>query len=356
MKKIEYDYLYDLYIEQNLTVNEISKIVNLAPSTVMRYIKKYELKKTSDQIKAKVKATCIERYGGQGTASEVIKAKVESTCQERFGAKSYLATDECRLQTKQYNLDTYGVEYYQQTQECKDKTKATCLERYNVDSFVKSTEFSEKAKATCLERYGTEYASQSQDFKEQVKQTCLERYGGQGAASPQILNKIQETCKERYGTAHFFKSAAFADIEPLLQEKRQQTLRENCTFNTSSPEQRVLNYLLTIFDSSDIFTQYKDNVRYPFNCDFYIKSKDLFIELNITWTHGGHPFDSTSEDDKHILSIWQEKAKTSDYYKNAIDTWTVRDLKKYEAAAKSNINYIVYFNEADVYEDRRLFQ
>lgn len=43
-------------------------------------------------------------------------------------------------------------------------------------------------------------------------------------------------------------------------------------------------------------------------------------------------------------------------YNNAIDTWTVRDLKKYEAAAKSNINYIVYFNEADVYEDRRLFQ
>ena len=59
MKKIEYDYLYNLYIEQNLTVNEISKIVNLAPSTVMRYIKKYKFKKTPDQIKAKVKATLL---------------------------------------------------------------------------------------------------------------------------------------------------------------------------------------------------------------------------------------------------------------------------------------------------------
>ena len=29
--------------------------------------------------------------------------------------------------------------------------------------------------------------------------------------------------------------------------------------------------------------------RYPFACDFYISSLDLFIECNYHWTHGGKP-------------------------------------------------------------------
>ena len=40
--------------------------------------------------------------------------------------------------------------------------------------------------------------------------------------------------------------------------------------------------------------------RYPFACDFYISSLDLFIECNYHWTHGGKPYEGT-EDDKQIV-------------------------------------------------------
>ena len=84
--------------------------------------------------------------------------------------------------------------------------------------------------------------------------------------------------------------------------------------------------------------QYSDS-RYPFACDFYIPSEDLFIEFNRNWTHGGHPFDESNLDDIYKFEQWQEKAETSNYYKNAIYTWTDLDVRKQKCAKENNLNY-----------------
>lgn len=60
--------------------------------------------------------------------------------------------------------------------------------------------------------------------------------------------------------------------------KSYETKRRNNSFNTSSDEEVYYNYLLQHFEETDILRQYRDE-RYPFNCDFYIKSLDLFIEI-----------------------------------------------------------------------------
>lgn len=64
--------------------------------------------------------------------------------------------------------------------------------------------------------------------------------------------------------------------------------------------------LCNIFNVDDIIRQYSDN-RYPFCCDFYLKSLDLFIELNFHWTHGGHPFDENSQADQEKLAYIRSK-------------------------------------------------
>ena len=88
--------------------------------------------------------------------------------------------------------------------------------------------------------------------------------------------------------------------------------------------------LCKVFKSDDVIRQFKDEKRYPFYCDFYMKSQDLFIECNFSWTHGGHWFDAKNEDDVERLK--HMKAKKSKYYGNAIETWTVRDIKKRRCA------------------------
>ena len=83
--------------------------------------------------------------------------------------------------------------------------------------------------------------------------------------------------------------------------------------------------------------------RYPFACDFYIPSKDLFIELNKHWTHGKHPFDNTNKDDVAVLNMWTELAKTSEYYRGAIYTWTDLDVRKQKIAKENFLNYITIY-------------
>ena len=91
---------------------------------------------------------------------------------------------------------------------------------------------------------------------------------------------------------------------------------------------------------------YRDNEKYPFNCDFYIPEIDTWIEYQGLWTHGEHPFNKNS--DKEKLELLKEKSKTSDYYKGAIETWTIRDPLKRKIAKKNRLNYLEFFNMKEV--------
>lgn len=142
------------------------------------------------------------------------------------------------------------------------------------------------------------------------------------------------------------KTGAWTDeAKKEILAKQYKTKKKNNSFNSSAGEDRFYKRLSVIFAEDDIVRQYSSDTRYPFNCDFYIKSKDLFIELNYSWTHGGKPFEST-EQDFQKLAKWQEKALTSNYYKNAIKTWTNRDVVKSATAEENNLKYLVYYSEA----------
>ena len=97
-----------------------------------------------------------------------------------------------------------------------------------------------------------------------------------------------------------------------------------------------------MFGEKEVEYQYKD-VRYPFVCDFYIRSKDLFIELNIHWTHGDHPFNENNPEDIENINKWKSKAETSEFYKQAIHTWTIRDVNKLKKLKENNLNYIIIY-------------
>ena len=92
---------------------------------------------------------------------------------------------------------------------------------------------------------------------------------------------------------------------------------------------------------NSIERQYKSKL-YPFHCDFYIKDIDTYIEIQGTWFHGNHPFNENDKNDLELLNKW--KQKTSNNYKRAIDTWSIRDVKKRNVAKENNLNYLEFFN------------
>lgn len=125
-------------------------------------------------------------------------------------------------------------------------------------------------------------------------------------------------------------------------KKRAETMRKNNSFNSSKPEDKMLKELIEKYGEENVLTQYIEE-RYPFKCDFYIKSKDLFIELNAHWSHGFKPYDANDTECQERLKMWQEKAKTSKFYRQAIYVWTDLDVRKQRCAKENKLNYITIY-------------
>ena len=133
---------------------------------------------------------------------------------------------------------------------------------------------------------------------------------------------------------------------PKFQAHQLEVKKKNGTLNTSGAEKKALPMLQGLFGVENVLSPYRDS-RYPFNCDFYIKSLDLFIELNITWTHGGRPYIPEDPECRSLLMKWREKAQESKYYRNAIYTWTDLDVRKQSMAKKEHLNYLMFYKMKD---------
>jgi len=123
--------------------------------------------------------------------------------------------------------------------------------------------------------------------------------------------------------------------------KNYETKKKNSTLWTSTFEDESYKELCISYGKFNIKHQYVDEERYPFFCDFYIKSLDLFIELNMHPSHGPHKFDANNVDD--ILLVEELKNKGDAWSQCIIDIWTIKDITKYNYADKYKLNYICVY-------------
>jgi hypothetical protein len=243
--------------------------------------------------------------------------------------------------------------------EFREKLKATDRLLYGTEYHIASDAVRCKIVDTNMERYGVDNPMKCDNIKEKVFATNQSRYGGDSPfCSPEVQQKAKDTKVERYGANNWSKSdegkARLSEIlsSPEVQAKSYQTKHDNGTFNTSKPEDEMYKKLCEKFGNDDVLRNYNTDVRYPFHCDFYVKSLDLFIELNGTWTHQDHFFDENNEEDLATIDRWLLSSNEHSYYLEAIDTWTRRDTLKQKTAIYNNINYLVFWNSdlSDFYE------
>lgn len=121
------------------------------------------------------------------------------------------------------------------------------------------------------------------------------------------------------------------------------TKKKNNSFNTSSYEELCYEALCNNFGKTDVIREYMNDSRYPFKSDFYIKSKDLFIELNIHPSHGKHRFNFSNKDDVDLAEALKNK---NDKWSNMIlYVWCNRDVEKFNTAIENKLNYIAIYPE-----------
>lgn len=209
------------------------------------------------------------------------------------------------------------------------KREETNLKRYGVKNVMFLPETLDKIKTSTQNKYGVDYAMQDKYLVQKQQDVISDKYGVKSfLGTKSCRNQSVRRCMERYGVSHPMQSKEVVS-------KNLQTKRKNGTFNTSSIEERIK--ALCTFEP-----QYNKDARYPYLCDFYDKERDLFIEVNASWTHGYHWYDA--EKDVAVCTKWKDKSEDSTYYANALDVFTKRDVEKRETARVNSLNYVTLWD------------
>lgn len=269
------------------------------------------------------------------------KEKARKTCIDRYGVDSFAKTEEFLTKVKKTNIEKYGVQWSLSNKEQQEKAKKTKIERYSDPNYNNR----EKAVKTSLERYGVENAKQTEQAKQKEKETCLKKYGVTSySKTDECKQKHIDTYMKRFGVTHNTKSEEwkkkwYGNNEWVKNRNNRiyEKMKQNNSFNHSIPEDKVYHIIKEKYPN--VIRQYKDENRYPFNCDFYIPDIDVFIEYDGYWTHGGHDFDKNNKDDVEKLNKW--RSKENKLYETAIRVWTIDDPQKRLIAKKNNLKYIV---------------
>lgn len=317
------------------------------------------------------------------------KEKADKTRIKHFGNKNYRNVEKA----KRTNLERYGCEYTAQSEIMKKNSRKTKLRKYGNEKYVNT----EKYKQTCLEKYGCVNTFQVEQFKNKIKETKFERYGdehylnrdkfketcsylygGCGNASEIIKRKQQNTtyenygtycvltlpefrkfskdaCIKKYGTEYFAQSNEFKSryedekYIKQIKKKEYETKKKNGTLGgpNSQMELRSYNFIKEVFP--DVKRQYYDDLRYPWYCDLYIPSLDIFIECQYHPCHGGHPYDVNNNINNEktmemILNNKSIKGKTSE---DKLKVFTITDVLKRNTAKENNLNYYEVFTEKE---------
>lgn len=209
----------------------------------------------------------------------------------------------------------------------------------SVKCMSNSKEVRSKIENTCENKYGIKYPLHT----ERVRDEMRKKYGGIGFASKTIMDKFLTVCEEKYGDPHYSnREKAKETVKNTYNSPRgkeitnhiYQVKKKNHTLNTSKLENDIKNWLNE--NNIEYKCHYK-NKKYPFACDFYFPSNDMYLEIQGHWTHGEHPFNSENREDQNIVEYW--KNKNTKYYNSAIDVWTIRDPHKREVAKMNNLNF-----------------
>lgn len=299
--------------------------------------------------KDKIKQTCLEKFGyTNALKSPEIRKKMEETNLERYGARNVYQSEEIKEKIKKTHIERLGVEYPMQSKEVMDKARKTCIEKYGVDRPSKCSEIVEKGKQTNLKKYGYTSALASPEKRKQIENTNMEKYGVKYATMlPEYQAKQRATNLERFGTEYYVQSKegrkrnrAYWDSEEAKQAvvERMKKVSSNRYKNTAG-ERIIYQALCLIYDKDNIVQQYRSK-EYPFICDFYIKSKNLYIEYQGSQYHQDHLY-TGSERDLEIINEYKERCPE---FGDAVElNWTVKDLIKRDKCIENNVKMIFVY-------------
>ena len=213
-----------------------------------------------------------------------------------------------------------------------------------------------KKQATDRKHHGgqTGWVLSNKDPKKIAKRrnTLIEKYHTTTLCDvPGIAEKIKKTNIKRFGALNAMQNKD-------IQKKYMKSMIHSLTPGTSKQEKKMFLFLKKYYPN--IIHFYTSKV-YPFNCDFYIPEKDLYIEYEGSQYHHYHAFDPANKEDIKEKKRLEEKSEESimkelcpkNQYQVMLKIWTVADPEKRMVAKKNKLNFLELWNLKNLDDDIR---
>lgn len=221
--------------------------------------------------------------------------------------------------------EKYNVTWYSKSDDYKKKIHEVSIKKYGCWHFTQSDVVRQNSINAVRKKYGVDYVFQSDVVKQKICNTNLQRYGVENISQNKDIAKR--------------KSVKMASTES--QAKHNQSLKKNQSYRKSNFEEMA--YMMIKEKYPDVQRQFRSE-QYPFNCDFYIPSLDLYIEIQGSQYHHFHPYDPTNLNDVAELDHMKKKSVTHRQYNSIIQTWTITDPYKRKTAKENGVNLIEFWN------------
>lgn len=325
-----------------------------AKDTADMWEERYGVRNVSqlDAVKERKRATMLEHYGvDSALRSPELKEKARSTIRERYGVDNVSQSEEIKRRKVETSRAHYGTDYPQQSDAVRVTQSDTLKRRFGIESDdvvypFQIAEVRKTAADACERSIGVRNPFESAEVRCAIRQTWQREYGVANPSQvPEFQRRREQTMRERYGVDNFMH---LEDSVEIIRDAK----RRNGTLSGSVVERCVSDMLVDVFGADDVMAQHASDPRYPFACDFYVRSRDLFIELNGLWVHGGH-WHGGSGRDASRLAEWA--GRHTPYYDHAVHVWSKTDVAKREAARRSHLNYVVFWDGTANLSDARLW-
>lgn len=351
------DLLYNLYIEQNLSVREIADQLNISTNKVEYLIcQKHKIRKPKSLIR-----TNVERNRYRSNKWNISKEFLEELYLDKNLNQKEIAN---QLNVKRSVVKSLLASYKitKSSELISQKTRKFSISKQEFETLYIEKNLSVNQMCTllgCSTHTINKLANQYSVHKTKELRANNLSKGLKGRTSPMKGKKFNEEHKYKIseklkGNKNGAGKTMPLHVKEVLRkaltgrpvskksiQKCMETKRKNGTFNTSAPEKQILKRLCDKFEN--VKYQYK-SAEYPFQCDFYIPQLNLYIEYQGMWVHGFRPYDENNSQCLEQLSKWKQKSDSSSFYKGAIRTWTKRDTLKRRTAKTNNLNWIEFFS------------
>lgn len=276
-----------------------------------RYLELKEVDSTwaSQDVKDKIKATLIEKYGVDHSSKiEGIVDKRRQTFLKKYGEINPSKCDAIKEKKKQTLMKNYGVEFPLQSPDILKKAVNTLMARKGVEKPAQDKEIHDKMVETCLKNHGTENPMQNEQIVDKMKETFAKRIEDDPDGKYVVINILRDPdhaiwedlktmslreISEKYNLYYGTLRSALAEDE--FRDKYYQTY----SFPRCQSQKKVAEALRQFYDGEIIENTKK--IIPPLELDIYVPEKKFAIEFNGSFWHSEAFLDRKEARNKHLI-------------------------------------------------------